>query len=236
MTATLRPPGPKPSGLERSGLERSGLEQSGLEQSGLEQSGVEPVAGPAGLPGGVLGDAAIRRALERGDLRVDPFDPGMIRPAAVSLRLGHEAYVLTAAGPVDVADRSTHPALVPKRLDDRGRLVVAPGEVVLAPTLERVELSPRLAGLVDGTSDYARLGLSVVLCHQVSPGFGENGGAILTLEIVSHLPQPVLLRPGARICNLMLFASTGTEKPYGAMPHNYSRDQRVAASRLGDHC
>ncbi len=222
MTATLRPPV---------------VEAPGIEPPRIEPAGFVPAVGPpVTVPGGVLGDAAIRRALADGDLRVDPFDPGMVRPAAVSLRLGHEAYVLTATGTVDVADRATHPALVPKELDDRGRLVIGPGEVVLAPTLERVELSARLAGLVDGTSDYARLGLSVVLCHQVSPGFGEGGGAILTLEIVSHLAQPVLLHPGTRICNLMLFASTGTERPYGAMPHNYSRDQRVAASRLGDHC
>jgi dCTP deaminase len=196
-----------------------------------------PVAGPVGAPvaGSELTDAEILRALDSGELRVDPFDPGLVRPAALSLRLGDEAFTLVADGPVDVADRATHPVLRRKPLDDRGRLEVAPGEVVLAPTLERIGLSPRLAGLVDGTSDYARLGLSVVLCHQVSPGFGEGGGAIVTLELVSHLPHPVLLHPGMRICNLMLFASSGSRVPYGAMPRNYSRDQRVAPSRLASH-
>lgn len=195
--------------------------------------------GTAGLPapaaGSVLTDVEILRARDAGELRVDPFDPALVRPAALSLRLGHEAFTLVAHGPVDVADRATHPELRPKTPDARGRLEVAPGEVVLAPTLERIALSPRLAGLVDGTSDYARLGLTVVLCHQVSPGFGQGGGAIVTLEIVNHLPQPVLLRPGTRICNLMLFASTGSRTPYGDMPHNYSRDQRVVPSRLAGH-
>ncbi|HEX3650356.1 MAG TPA: dCTP deaminase, partial [Pseudonocardiaceae bacterium] len=125
--------------------------------------------------------------------------------------------------------------LRPKLLDGEGRLVVESGEVVLAPTLERVGLSGRLAGLVDGTSSYARLGVSVVLCHQVSPGFGADGGAIITLEITSHLRHPVLLRPGTRVANMMLFATTGSEVPYGAMPFNYSSDQRVAPSRLADH-
>ncbi len=184
---------------------------------------------------GVLTDRAIRRAYETGQLWVDPFDAALVRPAALSLRLGHEAFSLVTRGPVDVADRSTHPDLVPKALDASGRLVVEPGEVVLAPTLEKIGLSENLAGLVDGTSDYARLGISVVLCGQVSPGFGRDTGAVLTLEIVNHLRHPVLMYPGARICNLMLFASTGSERPYGAMPHNYSSDHAVVASRLADH-
>lgn len=183
----------------------------------------------------VLTDREIRRARERGELRIDPFDPELVRPAAISLRLGHEAFSLVSTGPVDIADRSTHPELRPKRLDDRGRLSIEPGEVVLAPTLERIALSDRLAGLVDGTSDYARLGIAIVLSHQVSPGFGAGDGAIITLEIVSHLQHAVLLRPGARICNLMLFASSGSDVPYGAMPHNYSSDLVVAPSRLADH-
>ncbi|WUV04889.1 dCTP deaminase [Amycolatopsis sp. NBC_01488] len=184
---------------------------------------------------GVLTDRAIRRAYETGELRVDPFDAALVRPAALSLRLGHEAFSLVTHRPVDVADRSTHPELAPKVLDENGRLVVEPGEVVLAPTLERIGLAKNLAGLVDGTSSYARLGISVVLCGQVSPGFGWDTGAVLTLEIVHHLRHPVLLYPGARICNLMLFASTGSERPYGAMPHNYSSDHAVVASRLADH-
>jgi dCTP deaminase len=184
---------------------------------------------------GVLTDRAIRRSHRNGELLVDPFDPALIRPAAISLRLGTEAFSLHSTGPVDVADRTTYPDLVSKRLDDGGRLVVEPGELVLAPTWERIGLSKNLAGLVDGTSDYARLGVSVVLCGQVSPGFGLDRGAVLTLEIVNHLRHPVLLYPGTRICNLMLFASAGSAQPYGAMPHNYSNDQVVVASRLADH-
>lgn len=189
----------------------------------------------ARVEAGVLTDGAIRRARENGELWVEPFDAALVRPAALSLRLGHEAFTLVTTGTVDVADRSTHPELILKEPDGQGRLVVEPGEVVLAPTLEKIGLSANLAGLVDGTSDYARLGISVVLCGQVSPGFGRDTGAVLTLEIVNHLRHPVLLYPGTRICNLMLFASSGSELPYGEMPHNYSSDHAVVASRLADH-
>jgi dCTP deaminase len=184
---------------------------------------------------GVLTDREIDEALRCGDLRVDPYEPTLIRPAAISLRLGTEAFSLVSVDVVDVADRSSYPELRAKQLDGHGRLRVEPGEVMLAPTLERIGLSERLAGLVDGTSDYARLGIGVVLSGQVSPGFGRTGGAVLTLEIVNYLQHAVLLRPGARICNLMLFACAGSSAPYDTMPHNYSSDQIVTASRLADH-
>ncbi|WP_410649549.1 dCTP deaminase [Amycolatopsis sp. cmx-4-54] len=184
---------------------------------------------------GILTDRAIKRAHRTGELTITPFEAGLVRPAAISLRLGRQAFALESTGTVDIADRSTYPELRPKELDAEGRLRVEPGEVVLAPTLEKIGLSERLAGLVDGTSDYARLGISVVLCGQVSPGFGSETGAVLTLEIVNHLRHPVLLHPGTRICNLMLFASTGSEQPYGTMPANYSSDHDVAPSRLADH-
>jgi dCTP deaminase len=185
---------------------------------------------------GVLTDRDIRSAREQGDLLVTPFEPEMVRPAALSLRLGHEAYSLVADGPVDTADRSTFPRLCPKELDDRGRLAVEPGEVVLAATFERIGLSTRLVGVLDGTSDYARLGISIVLSHQVSPGFGDKTGSIITLEIVSRLPQVVYLYPETRICNLMLFkCRRGSVRSYGEMPHNYSTDVIVSSSRLADH-
>ncbi|MEU3625365.1 hypothetical protein AB0E54_23540 [Amycolatopsis coloradensis] len=44
------------------------------------------------------------------------------------------------------------------------------------------------------------------------PGFGRDEGAALTLEIVNHLRHPVFLHPGTRIFNLMLFATTGSDR------------------------
>lgn len=186
---------------------------------------------------GVLTDREIITAHKRGDLHVDPFDPKALRPAALSLRLGIQAAVLQSRGAIDVARRDTHPDLVARLPDHLGRLRLGPGEVMLAPTLERIALSPRLAGLVDGTSDYARLGISVVLSHQVSPGFGSDcpGGAILTLEIVSRLSETVFLRPGTRIGNLMLLHCREAQRPYPTMVANYSRDVLVRASRVAEH-
>lgn len=181
---------------------------------------------------GVLVDRDIRTALRRGDLVVTDLDPALVRPAAVSLRLGDEAYVLRSHGPVDVADGATFPELVAAPSDGSGRIVLRPGEVLLARTRERVGVSERLAGLLDGTSDWARLGVSVVLAHQVSPGYGMPAGSPLTLEIVSRLGHDLLLHPGTRIANLMLLRGRRARRSYRDMPAHHGEPAWSAASRL----
>jgi dCTP deaminase len=183
---------------------------------------------------GLLVDRDIRAALRRGDLVVDDLDPNLIRPAALSLRLGEDAYVLASRQPVDVTDSTTYPDLILRPVDPEGRLVLGPGEVMLAPTRERIGISERLAGLLDGTSDWARLGVSVVLCHQVSPGFGMPDGAPLTLEIVNRLAHEVRLRPGTRIANLLLIRGRRARRSYRSMPANHSVPAWSVASRLSD--
>jgi dCTP deaminase len=178
----------------------------------------------------VLSDSQILDARRSGDLQVTPFSSEMIRPAALSLRLGSDAAVLSATAPVDARDGETYPGLTAREPDEQGRLVVNPNEVLLACTLERIAISNRLTGIMDGISDVARLGISVVLSQQVSPGYGWPDGAILTLEIVSRLPVPVILYPGTRICNLMLMRCGRAVNPYFSMPNNHSRDTRPAPS------
>jgi dCTP deaminase len=183
---------------------------------------------------GVLVDRDIRIAVRRGELVVTQLDWALLRPAALGLRLGVEAYVLSSRQPVDIARDDTYPDLEPRPVDEQGRIALRPGEVLLARTLERVGLCDRLAGLLDGTSDYARLGVSVVLAHQVSPGYGMPEGSPLTLELVSRLPHEVFLRPGVRIANLMLLRGRWAQRSYGDMPANHSSAGWSVRSRLSE--
>lgn len=183
---------------------------------------------------GLLVDRDLLAALRSGELVVTDLCPELVRPAAVSLRLGAEAFVLRSRCPVDVADAATYPELVERPADPHCRIVLRPGEVMLARTQERVGLSERLAGLLDGTSDWARLGVSVVLAHQVSPGFGMPDGSPLTLEIVSRLDHDVLLHPGMRIANLMVVGGRQARRSYRDMAAHHSRREWSVASRLPD--
>lgn len=172
--------------------------------------------------------------MRAGELVVTHLDQELVRPSAVSLRLGSEAFVLRPRGTVDVVEASTYPELEVRPPDARGRLVVRPGEVLLARTRECIGLSTRLAGLIDGTSDWARLGVSMVLCHQVSPGYGMPDGAPLTLEITSRLAVDVLLTPGIRVANLMVFRGARSRRAYAEMPAHHSTAQWSVGSRLAE--
>lgn len=184
---------------------------------------------------GLLVDRDIRAAVRAGELVIDEPDwPSMLRPAAISLRLGGQAYVLSSQQPVDVADADTYPLLQARDPDPEGRLLLRPREAMIVRTQERIGLCDRLAGLLDGTSDYARLGISVVLAHQVSPGYGMPDGSPLTLEIVSRLGHDVFLRPGARIANLMLLRGRWAERSYRDMPANHSSATWSVRSRLSE--
>lgn len=152
----------------------------------------------------------------------------------MSLRLGAEAYVLRSDGPVDPIDAATYPRLVARAPDTRGRIALAPGEVLLARTQERVGVSERLAGLLDGTSDWARLGVSVVLAHQVSPGYGMPDGSPLTLEIVSRLAHDVVLTPGTRIANLLLIRGSRARRSYRDMRAHHPGGGWSVGSRLAE--
>lgn len=181
---------------------------------------------------GLLVDRDLWAAIDDGDLVVADLDPSLVRPAAVSLRLGEQAFALVSRQTVDVADADTYPELVSRSLDPNGRLVLHPGEVLLTRTRERVGLAGQLCGLLDGTSDLARLGVTVVLAHQVSPGWGMPDGAPLTLEIASHLAHDVLLRPGMRIANLLVLRGAHAQRSYGDMPAHHPTEGWSIASRL----
>jgi dCTP deaminase len=183
---------------------------------------------------GLLVDRDLRKAARSGDLVITDVDWSLLRSAAISLRLGTGAYVPTSQRPVDVACRATYPRLVERPPDAHGRIVVRPGEVLLVRTLEAVGLSTTLAGLLDGTSNLARLGISVVLAHQVSPGGGMPYGAPLTLEIVSRLRHDAALRPGMRIANLMVFRGRRARRSYAQMPNRHPSSGWSVRSRPAD--
>jgi dCTP deaminase len=81
-----------------------------------------------------------------------------------------------------------------------------PGKLVLARTMERVELpiqpgAPCLAGRIEGKSSYARCGL---LVHFTAPTIHAGYNGIITLELINLGTIPISLFPGMPICQLIV--------------------------------
>jgi dCTP deaminase len=162
----------------------------------------------------VLSDGTIRRLVEQGRLRIEPWDPEMVQPASVDLKLGpsfrvfhnHRIQVIDLADPPQ--DLTEH-----VQVESGDTFVIHPNEFVLGRTEEWVELPDDIVARIEGKSSLGRLGLIVhATAGFVDPGFKGT----LTLEITNFNSVPIVLRPGLPIAQLSLMAlDAPAERPYG---------------------
>ena len=166
-------------------------------------------------PNSVLSDATIRELIESGRIVIDPFDPSMIQPASVDIRLGNSFRVFHNHR-IQSIDLGNPPRDLTEHVeidDDDGTFVIHPGEFVLGRTQEWVEIPDDVVCRIEGKSSIGRLGLVVhATAGFVDPGFKGT----LTLEIANFNSVPIVLRPGLFICQLSFMAlDRAAERPYG---------------------
>lgn len=127
----------------------------------------------------ILSRTAILQAIEKGWLAVDPLDTGNIQAAHIDLRLS---------------------------LDDDELVVPARG-FVLAKTRERITLSGKLGGFIEGRAGLAKQGVAV---EQSSTFIEPGSDAQMTLEISNCSDRPVTLKDGQPIAKLLLMRVVNT--------------------------
>lgn len=180
----------------------------------------------------LLSDRDIRAQIEAGRVQLDPYDPAMVQPASIDVRLdrwfrlfdNHRYPVIDPA-----QDQSDLTRLV--EVDPDEPFVLHPGEFALASTYELLTLPPDTAARLEGKSSLGRLGL---LTHStagfIDPGFTGH----VTLELSNTATLPITLWPGMKIGQLCFFQlSSPAERPYGAGAHGsrYQGQRGPTASR-----
>jgi len=83
-----------------------------------------------------------------------------------------------------------------------------PQSFALAVTLEWVRFPKDLAGYVIGKSSWGRRGLIIATATGVHPGFT----GCITLELTNVGDIPVVISPGAAICQLFLHTVDGSDR------------------------
>ncbi|MFP3713776.1 dCTP deaminase [Puerhibacterium sp. TATVAM-FAB25] len=180
----------------------------------------------------LLSDRDIRAELDAGRVVLDPYEPDMIQPSSIDVRLD-KYFRLFDNHKYPVIDPSQEqPELT--RLVEVGPeepFVLHPGEFVLGSTFETVTLPDDVAARLEGKSSLGRLGL---LTHStagfIDPGFGGH----VTLELSNVATLPILLWPGMKIGQLCFFRLTSpTEHPYGSAAYGsrYQGQRGPTASR-----
>jgi dCTP deaminase len=180
----------------------------------------------------LLSDRDIRAELDAERVLLDPYEPAMIQPSSIDVRLD-KFFRLFDNHKYPVIDPSQEqPELT--RLVEVGPeepFVLHPGEFVLGSTFETVTLPDDIAARLEGKSSLGRLGL---LTHStagfIDPGFGGH----VTLELSNVATLPILLWPGMKIGQLCFFRlSSPTEHPYGSVAYGsrYQGQRGPTASR-----
>ncbi|MDX6698413.1 MAG: replicative helicase [Solirubrobacteraceae bacterium] len=102
-------------------------------------------------PTSVLSDGTIRRLVEAGRIRIDPWDPDLVQPASVDLRLGDSFRVFHnhRASAIDLRDPPSNLTEEVKVSGDEP-FVIHPGEFALGRTREWVELPDDIVARIEG--------------------------------------------------------------------------------------
>ncbi len=152
---------------------------------------------------GILTREVIFAEMERGGIVVEPFARDQVGPGSIDLRLGDTFWLFENRHTVhEVSEESDFEALTRKVEVTRERgILLQSGETVLGVTVERVKLAPYLCGWLEGRSRFARLGLAVhVTAGFMQPGIDNHQ----VLEMTNLGPNSLMLRPGVRICQLVV--------------------------------
>jgi dCTP deaminase len=185
-----------------------------------------------GAGAAVLSDGTIRELVELGRIGIDPWDPALVQPASVDLRLGDSFRVFHnhRASAIDLRDP---PSGLTEEvvLEGEESFVIHPGEFCLGRTLEWVELPDDIVARIEGKSSIGRLGLIV----HATAGFCDPGWkGTLTLELNNLTRVPIKLYPGLLIAQLSFMAlDRPAQRPYGSpdLGSHYQGQRAATESR-----
>ena len=162
----------------------------------------------------ILTGPAIRSAVRRGEVLLEPFDEASLNPNSYNYHLANSLLVLGDGG-------------IPVRrlsLSKRG-YVLKPGKVYLGVTLERIG-SDRYVTLLLGRSSIGRLGIFL----NVTADLGHLGSCShWTLELT--VVQPVRVYPGMKIGQVSFWVTDGSSSHRYC--GRYHRDSQPVGNR--DH-
>ena len=163
----------------------------------------------------LLSDRDIKEQIATNRVAIKPFDPAMVQPSSVDVRLDRFFRVFENHKYSEIDPSVEQPELTRElEVASNEHFILHPGEFVLASTYEVITLPDDIAGRLEGKSSLGRLGL---LTHStagfIDPGFSGH----ITLELSNVANLPVKLFPGMKIGQLCLIKlSSPAEHPYGS--------------------
>jgi dCTP deaminase len=159
-----------------------------------------------------LSDVDIKKYLKKGIMSIKPIKESQIGPASVDLTLSDNWYFFNKkyiGKKVDLSKIDFRAAFKKKKAD---KVELAPGELCLGKTLEKIRLPNNIIGKLEGRSKYARMG---IIIHTTSALIHPGSNNHQILEIVNLAPFTITIHKGMRISQVLFDElRSPTSKPY----------------------
>jgi dCTP deaminase len=162
----------------------------------------------------VLSDRTIARLIAEGRIEIDPYDPGLLQPSSVDVRVDRYFRVFRNNLYPHIDVKAEQENLTELVEIDSQPFILHPGEFVLGSTLERVKLPDDLVARLEGKSSLGRLGL---LIHSTAGFIDPGWDGHVTLELSNVANLPITIYHGMKIGQLSFVQLTEpAESPYGS--------------------
>ncbi len=172
----------------------------------------------------ILVDWQIQNRVERGHIKIDPYDAKFVQPNSLDIRLGdHFVWYEKSDDVIDPYDQETVTSGVHETHAEY--IDVPPGMFLLAETHECIGLPDDIVATIEGKSSIARLGIAL---HQTGGWIDAGFCGTITLEISNANQRPVRLYAGMPIGQLVFYTTERAEKPYGSKGDAKYLNQRQA--------
>ena len=132
----------------------------------------------------LLSDSEIKETMERGEIKMEFYEPKMLQPASYDMRIGKRLLVSGNERELD--------------LEKAGSFNLKAGEFALLTTVENITLSNNIVGHIGLKSYYTRKGVIVLAGLQIDPGFS----GILILGVYNASSRKISLEYMNPICTV----------------------------------
>ena len=153
---------------------------------------------------------------------VEPFEPELLNPASLDIRIGNSIVV------EDVAHQEKTKTIDISHFSETNPYWVEPGDWLLVGSLETFNLPPIVAAEFKLKSSRAREGWGHSLAGHCDPGWH---GSVLTMELKNYRKFSSLpIFPGLKI-GQMIFHLTSTPTRHYGETGRYNNDHSVSPSK-----
>src|SRR5271157_2561236 len=172
----------------------------------------------------ILVDWHFRDRIARDHIKIHPYDPNLVQPNSIDIRLGnHFVWYTPGKQVIDPYDKATVTSGVEEKHAESFDLM--PGQFVLAETLEVIGLPDNIVASIEGKSSIARLGVEL---HQTGGWIDAGFRGSITLEMCNVNQRPVRMHAGMPVGQLVFYTTERASHPYNLKKDAKYMDQRQA--------